>query len=245
MPAPVATAQAVVNLVPNQDNTLFESNTGALSNGAGDSMFVGRNNQPQGSIRRGLLSFDIAGSIPAGSTITAARLTLHLSPSNTANQTVQLRRVLATWGEGTSNANSQGGSGAAATANDATWLHRFFNRTPPSMWNTPGGDFATTPSASLTVGDTGFYTWNSTAELVADVQGWLNAPATNFGWILLGNEAAAQTAKRFDTREHATAANRPMLQITYTPVPEPGSIALALLSLSGIGLAASCTRKRR
>ncbi|MBC7771163.1 MAG: hypothetical protein H7210_01580, partial [Pyrinomonadaceae bacterium] len=39
----------------------------------------------------------------------------------------------------------------------------------------------------------------------------------NFGWLLRGNESSDQTAKRFDTRENTTAANRPTLVVTFDP----------------------------
>jgi hypothetical protein len=53
--------------------------------------------------------------------------------------------------------------------------------------------------------------------MVMDVQEWLNAPATNFGWIIRGNETLSQTAKRFDSRQNPTAANRPLLIVEYEP----------------------------
>jgi hypothetical protein len=51
---------------------------------------------------------------------------------------------------------------------------------------------------------------------VADVQGWVNQPATNFGWLVQGNEITLQSVKRFDSRE-AGAATRPQLTVVYTP----------------------------
>ena len=71
-------------------------------------------------------------------------------------------------------------------------------------------------SASRSVGGQGTYTWNSTAQLVADVQGWVNQPTTNFGWLVQGNEVTLQSVKRFDSRE-AGAATRPQLTVVYTP----------------------------
>ena len=38
----------------------------------------------------------------------------------------------------------------------------------------------------------------------ADVQSWLDDPASNFGWLVLGDESEIPTAKRFDTRESAS-----------------------------------------
>jgi len=76
-------------------------------------------------------------------------------------------------------------------------------------------------TASQMVGAIGQYTWSS-AQMVADVQGWLDNPATNFGWLMLGDESVFLTAKRFDTRE---SASPPVLAITYipsgTPTPTP------------------------
>jgi hypothetical protein len=52
--------------------------------------------------------------------------------------------------------------------------------------------------------------------MVADAQSWLDNPASNFGWLVLGDETAIATAKRFDTRE---SAGPPMLTIQFTPGP--------------------------
>ena len=64
------------------DNTLIESATGALSNGSGPAVFVGRNSQAHGSRRRALLRFDVAGAVPSGVIVTRAELILMLTPSN-------------------------------------------------------------------------------------------------------------------------------------------------------------------
>ena len=136
------------------------------------------------------------------------------TPTNTA-YVMELHKLLADWGEGTSIAPGEEGDGAPATPNDATWRHRFFDTI---FWSTQGGDFSATVSASQSVGAIGQYTWSS-AQMVADVQGWLDNPASNFGWLMLGDESVFLTAKRFDTRE---SASPPVLAITYiggTPTP--------------------------
>ena len=160
--------------------------------------------------------FDVAGAIPPGSTINAASLFLNMSQAGSpGSQPVELHLVLADWGEGTSNGGAASGAGVAATAGDATWLHRFFNAT---FWTAAGGDFAALASASTPVGVEGPYTWTGTT---ADVQSWLDAPASNFGWLLLGNETVSQSVKRFDTREHVNPLARPSLTIEYTPPGTP------------------------
>ncbi|HEU5108731.1 MAG TPA: hypothetical protein VFT95_09260, partial [Micromonosporaceae bacterium] len=54
-------------------------------------------------------------------------------------------------------------------------------------------------------------------------QSWLDDPATNFGWMLVGDESRPQTAKRFDSREIDDPLLQPALEIVYTPpcVPRP------------------------
>ena len=199
-----------VTLTPSRDNTIFVE--GQTSNGAGIYLFVGNNGQ--GNARRALAAFDLAASIPAGSTVQTATLTMQMSKTQAAAEPVTLHRLLADWGEGTSDAAGNEGIGAPATPGDATWTDAFFGATP---WASPGGDFVASPSATVSVGAVGPYTWGSTPEMVADVQGWLDAAGTNFGWILLGNESAPQTAKRFGSRESSLEADRPRLTIEFLP----------------------------
>jgi hypothetical protein len=199
-----------VDLEPVKDNTLYENESGSLSNGKGDYLFAGQTGQS--ATRRALLAFDVAGNIPADATIISATLMLHMSKSVAVATDVTVRTLQQDWGEGASNAEDEEGSGAAAAANDATWLHTFFNT---ASWTQAGGDFAATATATTAVAGVGAYSWQSAA-LTANVQSWLSAPETNFGWILLGNESAASTAKRFDSRENPTVENRPVLTITYS-----------------------------
>ena len=208
-----ARSQTQVTLNASKDNTLYQDSAGSLSNGAGQHIFVGRT-AVAGLIRRALIAFDVADSIPAGSQITNVTLTLNMSQTSSFDDTVRLCRVLADWGEGTSAAFGNEGSGAPATTNDATWIHRFFNT---SLWSQPGGDFVPTPSAALTVSALGPYVWGSTDAMVGDVQQWLDTPGSNFGWILIGDETAPHLAKRFDSRQDTVPTVRPKLTVTYSP----------------------------
>jgi hypothetical protein len=204
---------AIINITPSKDNTLYEYDPaeGDTSNALGLHFFAGENAMSE--LRRGVVAFDIAGHIPAGSTIIA--VTLSMNMSRTALDTariVELHKLLADWGEGTSHAPGEEGDGAPATANDATWRHRFFDTI---FWTNEGGDFSATVSASQSVGPIGQYTWSS-AQMVADVQSWLDDPGSNFGWLVLGDESTNVTAKRFDSRE---SASPPMLTIQFVPGP--------------------------
>jgi hypothetical protein len=217
---------AIINLMPSKDNTLYEFDPaeGDFSNGAGFHFFAGKTVMSE--LRRSVLAFDIAGSIPPGSIITSVTLTMNMSKTlGGAARIVELHKLLADWGEGTSHAPGEEGEGAPATPNDATWRHVFFDTI---FWAIQGGDFSATISASQSVGPLGHYTWNS-AQMVADVQSWVNNPAGNFGWLVLGDESALGGAKRFDTRE---SASPPVLTIEYrsaqpsprlrpTPPPRP------------------------
>ena len=214
LPTPTATVPAVpqsVSLEPSADNTLYESVSGSISNGVGQYLFAG--NTRSRNTRRVLVRFDVAGSVPVGATITGVTLTMRVSRTRAGPETTTLHRVLAGWGEGASNASSQEGSGASSRPGDATWRHRIFDT---DLWESLGGDFVAEASGSTRVAGIGSYTWPSSAEMVADVQSWLDAPASNHGWLLKGDEDATQTAKRFDSREHPTASNRPQLTIEFT-----------------------------
>jgi hypothetical protein len=206
---------AIINITPSKDNTLYEYDPaeGDTSNALGLHFFAGETAMSE--LRRGVLAFDIAGHIPPGSTIIA--VTLSLNMSKTALDTariVELHKLLADWGEGTSIAPGEEGDGAPATPNDATWRHRFFDTI---FWTNEGGDFSATVTASQSVSVVGPYTWSS-PQMVADVQSWLDNAASNFGWLVLGDESTSITSKRFDTRE---SASPPVLTIQYRVLPTP------------------------
>ncbi|MEM8946806.1 MAG: hypothetical protein AAGD11_16650 [Planctomycetota bacterium] len=204
-----------------QDNTIYEHPTGSLSNGAGNNFFAGVTGGDGPGITRGLIMFDIASEVPAEAIVTSATLTLNVSmAANSLPDTIELRRVLADWGEGDSIAGGGGGRGGLATQGDATWLHSF---SPGTNWSNVGGDFSGTLSAATSVGGSGSYSWSST-QLASDVQEMLFDSHLNYGWGLLGNESFLETAKRFDSRENPTVANRPVLTIEYElPGGGPGS----------------------
>src|SRR3954469_21464840 len=70
---------AIINITPSKDNTLYEYDPveGDLSNALGFHFFAGEN--AMGELRRGVVAFDIAGQIPAGSTITSVTLSMNIS----------------------------------------------------------------------------------------------------------------------------------------------------------------------
>ena len=224
---PLAARAAIIALDAVRDNTIYSETFAQLSNGQGPYLYSGRNGND--NLRRALLGFDLS-AIPAGSTILSARLTLSMDRTISGAFDFSLYRLLANWGEGASNAGTPGGIGTSAQAGDATWTLALFPGTP---WSTPGGTFAAAASATTSVNAIGNYVWTST-QMTADVQNWLNAPATNFGWLLKDDESAL-SAKRFVSAEGA-AASRPKLLISYEPATAPEPTPSMLLAAIGTAL---------
>ncbi len=212
---PSPCGQTVVDMFPTKDNSLYEDPAGSLSNGSGDGLIVG---MAATSVdrRRALLAFDSA-SIPSSARVLSASLQLTQTfTADSQSRTLSVHRVNSLWGEGASIAAGDQTLGALAAPGDATWLFRFFSS---DSWLSSGGDFDPAPSASASVGVApSNVTWAG-PQLIADLQSWINTPASNRGWLILGDESAVQSQRRFASREAATQASRPKLTITYTLVP--------------------------
>lgn len=112
-------AQTTVVLTADRDNTMYSAFT-TKSNGMGQYFFVGQNSASNdNSIQRALLHFNTA-SIPTNALVTAATLTLVVTKSASTQTGINLHKVSADWGEGTSDAGGNEGTGANAATNDAT-----------------------------------------------------------------------------------------------------------------------------
>ncbi len=215
---PVVVCAEQLTLTPSKDTTLSEDDFN-YSNGAGPSVFIGTT---AGGRRRALLKFDLSG-LPVSAQITSAQLRFFIDRNGTGSgaDSATLHRMLAAWDEGTSFAT--GGTGTQATEMDATWQYRVYGN-PPAVprieWSNLGSDFASSASAAISILSLGAYTFSATPTLVADIQGWVVAPANNHGWVFIGPEdGRSQTVRRILSRESSDVANRPTLTIDYIVPP--------------------------
>jgi hypothetical protein len=237
---PPSAGAAQVTIGPSHDNSIFEDGADR-SCGVGP-LFCGQTGRF--GVRRVVITFDVAGSIPQGSIVTSVELGVTVELAGPVAQTTDiysLHRLLADWGEQASECSN--GVGALAEVGDATWTHRHY---PTDAWSQAGGDFNALPSGSVAMATLGLATFASQAGMVADVQSWLDQPSGNSGWIIIGNEAIARTARELDSRESAFP---PSLHIEFTPpsvsppaVPDgvTGSpVILSKLSADGADLGVS------
>src|SRR5215471_16483473 len=106
-----------------------------------------------------------------------------------------------------------------------------------------GGDFVTTESADTLVGQSvnAAYSWGSTPQMIADVQGWLDGMLPNDGWLLTNDSETGQTTFRaFYTRggaiEQGVPQFAPDLVVSFVvAAPEPSNLeifAVAALSIA-------------
>lgn len=223
-----------MTLSPVRDAVIYEDSGGITANGAGEFLLVGRTNQSSGSRRRSVLRFDFS-ALPAGAVITAVSLRLELLIVSTADLAIHLHVVTAPWTTGASDPSGNESSGAAALWGDTTWQQASF---PGTLWNTPGGDHAPAPSATQVVTSAaGPYLWTG-GSLAKDGQQWLDQPATNFGWMLRGDELTPQTAKRFVSADSLSSGLGPALIVEYSTIPETAPV-------NGLGIALFLAMGRR
>jgi hypothetical protein len=189
------------------------------SNGGAAFLYAGMTKTS--SPRRALIRFDLS-SLPPGATVTGVALRLTVDRAQPVSSPHTLHRLTENWGEGTTDSGDPGGLGAPAAEGDATWASRFHLQT---AWTQAGGDFLTSPSATLAIPASGTATFEGDG-LAEDVRLWQARPELNFGWILLGDETTPFNARRFVAAE-GMPADRPQLTITWevSSAADPGWLA--------------------
>lgn len=181
------------------------------------------------SRNRALMLFDLT-QVPNGSRITSAEVHVEVTgeplPGNGAPSLFALHRVLRPWGEGTKVSSlASPGLGALATIGEATWQTPF--ALTGTNWSSPGGaaniDFVAAVTGTQFIEDASGYVFASEAEVIADVQLWLDHPEQNFGWMLRTlSETMRGTARRFGTREDGNNVARLVLE--FIPPPTIDSV---------------------
>jgi hypothetical protein len=233
--------EIVATFSTSQDTTVFSQDGNVSAGGLGWFM-VGNTGEDGGTAtRNALMRFELT-SIPAGSIINSVTLTLTQTkngPSAT-DEYLDMHRILQSWGEG-SVAGSF--SGSQAQLGDATFTYRNYLI---NTWDSPGGDYdVKNRSARTIVTNVGLtptaFTFDSQSMdfanggMLADVQSWVDNPASNYGWYLLLPEFIEHNARRFGSREGPSEYS-PVLTINFTAVPEPGSILLFSLAATVISM---------
>lgn len=215
----VSSAKGVsVSIIPSADTTLIGI-APTNNNGAQPWVLCGR--IQINYVNRGLFKFDLTW-LPTNAVIRSAAVTLEVikvPDEPPENSTFGLHRMLRPWGEGDNVAGMFPGQGSPANAGEATYLCAFF---PTNYWSAPGAaeglDFSSVESSFQMIAGLGTYQFEFTPELADDVQGWVNNPDSNFGWLLKCNrEETIFTARRFASRENLGAP--PQLEIDYVVPP--------------------------
>lgn len=225
------------------DATIFAEQTGgtlydAVADGRGGKLWTSV--LAAGVVRRALVRFDLS-ALPAGAQVVSVQVEAFMIRLREP-QTITLHRITAPWGEGPAN-GGDAGIGAPASAGDCTWSHRVW---PNQPWAMRGGDFLTSASAGAAVsGWPAPVLWANTPELVDDVQGWIEAPASNHGWMLIGTESGTQNASRLASRENSGASGRPRLRVSWRPQSADGDVPLPLWALALFGASAGLALWRR
>lgn len=215
---------ASATLAPVADTTLFQNNPN--NNLGASSLAVGAT--AAGLTNRALLRFDLS-SIPSNALIDSVTLNFIVSrgPFTEGEPSIfQLHRFLKPWTEGA----GTGTTGTFASSGETTWNSQFHGS---AAWSQPGGaagaEYSSTVSASvpiapLPVGEAHAYAFETTPDLVADVQAWLSGAAPNHGWLMASlQEDTPGTARRIVAGEDPTFP--PRLQVEYSLPPQFTSVA--------------------
>jgi hypothetical protein len=153
-------------------------------------------------VRVGLLRFDL-GAIPAGSTIVAAELevtTVAVDGAFDMGGVIRLYPLREAWDEGS----------VENAAGTSSWMERQAGVAWSGAGATGASRVAEATGAITPVADDTAYTLELPAALV---QGWLDDGATNFGWVLVAEEAMNDSALLV-SREGAEG-KRPRLVVSY------------------------------
>ncbi len=140
-----------------------------------------------------IIAWDV-GSIPPGTTVTYASITLTVT-NHSLDQAYELYEMKRDWAEP-----------------ESTWTQYSVG----NPWGTPGADGADdrgqTPLGAIATSYPGQFTYNLNADGIALVQSWVNNPSANHGLVILDYLEGIDGID-FDSREAITAEWRPKLTV--------------------------------
>ncbi|MGE8001783.1 DNRLRE domain-containing protein [Lysinibacillus sp. NPDC093190] len=154
-----------------------------------------------GNTVRSLLKFDLS-AVPSSTSIISADLNLWLSSTNNNSPIdISIHKLTSPWEE-----------------NQASWTYA--KTIPYTAWKIAGGDFLN--DKLRTVKGIGVPP-NSIADAKVNwkvpleaVQGWVNNPSTNYGFMLKSDSESTQIYKKFASSEQSTLNKyKPQLVVTY------------------------------
>ena len=162
-----------------------------------------------GTARRATLIKWNLSSIPTNATISSANLQLYVTDASSL--VFNLYNMRRSWVEGSSDraassssvnwntydgSNSWGTVGAASTSAD---------RYDTNLWGAGTSSFSSTGSKTVALNTDG----------IAVVQGWVSGSLSNYGLIMQNYSGSTSNALYFSSSEASTAANRPIMNVTY------------------------------
>lgn len=178
-------------------DTWLQQNVPSTNAGA-DAVLNTDRDAPSGSGKRAtsLLRFDLS-AIPQGATLRSVELSFTVR-NRTSGEGFFLYAAGRAWNE-----------------SQATWNQA----ASAAPWSAPGargaGDRGTTVLGTVLPTVTGAYAVSLNAAGIAVVQGWVNAPATNHGFVL--DAVTNMDGMVIASSEAATPAERPRMSVGYTP----------------------------
>jgi hypothetical protein len=200
---------ATVTLAATADTYISGDKKTSNSNYGAASSLIADGNPDFGA----LLKWDLS-SIPVGSTLQSATLSVNVTGASA--DTYEIYDLKRSWME------------LQATWNKAA---------TGTNWQSAGAqgsqDRGSTVLGTVTATATGIHSVVLNAAGLAVVQGWIDNPSTNFGFILQDYANATKDDLVISSREATVAANRPQLQLVYNPPSLPS------LSLSAFAITAS------
>ena len=186
-------------------DTMIVSDQYALLNfGGGTNLYIGS----AGQLARALIKWNLS-SIPAGSTITSATMSLYARSNVAGNAlTIDAHRVLRSWVEGTQQSSNR----TLDNPDSACWTE-YGNG---AAWAVAGAsgptDMAPEILASTAKSGTGWFTWDITSA----VQHWVDGDWVNNGLALMSHDESQSSAKIFVPSEYQDQNLIPVLNIQYT-----------------------------